>query len=413
MKKIFLFVIIILFSASLLNAAEKLYSGALSGAIDGQMIIGDNTTKELTGKISGSWNATMEDDGSITGSASGTFGSINGNNGISGKFEVNYDPKTMMLTGTWTLPGLTTSNTIQFSIDEFTGKFKGPISGTIPTESGGIPFTGNLTLNFEGYPTELTGSINTGLNVKVGWNVLNSYNSQSCGNSYVTDENGKVAGKWEVNILPDQSITGSANGIFKGTATLNLSLSDECIAPELSSLVSSAQGFFTLPPISLSFPYYGTWSGELQGSMQDGLFFGGAWTETYDSANYNSYGEGFENINISNFTPADQSSSKFGGSIVINIDLNNMTDTLIPVNGTIKGGGKTTVNLKELAQEQGICEQYSSLLSQFSADSAIPTAIITLPECAQDGNICNCLPETVEVNWWLDNASINGDMTFQ
>ncbi len=419
MRKILLSLFILMNFISYLNAQSTLYSGALTGELKGQITVGE-TTKDLNGKVSGEWSASMEDNGSITGSAKGTFGAISGDEGISGSFQVNYDPVTMTLNGTWTLPGLKTPNTISFSIDKFTGQFKGPISGTIPTKDGGVPFSGTLTLNFQGYPKILTGNVNTGLNVKVGWAVLDSNNTMSCGSNYVTDDQGKVAGKWQVQIFTDQSITGKADGIFKGTAQLNLDLTNECVLPsDLSTLIALAESFFPdLSSVKLTFPYFGTWTGELQGSMESGLFFGGSWTETYDSENYNSYGEGFENINISNYTPADENTGKFGGSIIINIDLNNTTATYIPVNGKIQGGGETSVNLRELSREQGICDKYNALMSQFSkydntySASAIPTTQLTIPDCAKTGDVCNCLPTSVKVRWWVEDASIDGKLTW-
>ena len=399
------FILIMFLFSAILHAETKILSGALSGKIEGTINVSDNLTKELNGKISGEWSAKIYDDGSLSGEANGSFGSLGDNDsyGLSGTFNVKYDPKSKKLIGTWNLPGLNDNNTIEFSVNEFTGKFEGPVEGKIPTKDGGLEFNGKIILDFTSLPLEMSGSVDTGLNIKVGWRVLN-FQAGTCQEGYVTDKNGIVKGKWNVNIDPDQNITGNANGVFQGIAKLSLNITSSCISNGLSQLISMGSLLnISIPPLTLNFPYYGTWMGTLQGNMEQGLYFGGSWTESYDEIFYNSMGTGFENIDIGKYKPLD-SSKKFGGSVKINIDVSNASPTIIPITGTIEGGGSANVHLKDLARQQGICTKYSSVLSLAPKEM--------LPECVKNGDICDCLPDYVTVEWWLEETSLKGNLGF-
>ncbi len=419
MKKIILLVVGILLLFTLSGFSEtQVLSGGLTGSIKGYM----NSTTPMEGSLTGDWNAKVEDNGNVTGHAKGKFGLFDSQNkkGFSGSFSVDYNPVTQTLTGYWLLPGSSSNNTISFSVDQFTGKFSGPIKGVIPTENGGMPFEGTITLDFQGFPTDLNGKVDAKLGVQVAWEPISVDGKiVSCAmgnNNYVTDDNGKVAGKWDVNIAPDQTLSGSAEGIFSGTADLTFSLNDTCIVPELATFMSLATtyGGSSVPTsVSFKFPYYGTWLGTLQGSMATSLFFGGSWTESYDSTTYNSYGVGFENVDISLLSNKVTGGDVFGGSLKINIDVSNATEFSIPITGEIHGGGTVFVNLQKFAKEQGVCEQFNSLLSQFSGFS-LPTTIptsISLPECAKNGDVCNCLPTEIKVKWWVQNTSLSGNMS--
>ncbi len=404
MKKMIFTIIVLFLLHSPLFSAAKLLNGVLKGKVQGSISISDNLTIQLFGKLSGTWEAKLNDDGSISGNASGSFGAIdaNGTYGFSGTFNVRYDPKTQKLVGTWTVPGLGEENSIEFSVDEFTGKFKGPISGKVPTSSGGADFKGFIYLDFSGFQTELTGSVDASLRVKVHWKLLNT--DSACTEGYVADPNGIVKGKWHVNIASDQSLTGEASGVFSGIALLNLDVSNPCISRELSTLASLAGTMgmsISIPPVSLKFPYYGTWMGTLQGDIANGFYFGGSWTESYDEQFYQSMGAGFEDIDISEYEP-ENPTGKFGGSVRIDIDVSNATETVIPINGLVEGGGTANVNLKKLAQQQGICTEYSALIQK------IPSTF--LPGCLASGNICDCLPDYVTVQWKLKSIDLEGSL---
>ena len=418
MKRIIFLTVTFLLVFALNGFSEtQVLNGALTGKITGNMTLTDNSTVPMDGNLSGEWNAKIEDNGNVTGHASGTFGILDSdNNGFSGTFSVDYDPVTQTLTGYWSLPGLSENNTISFSIDEFTGKFSGPISGTIPTKDGGMKFSGNIYLDFEGFPTELNGKVDAKLGVQVAWQPVSvDGEPASCSmgnNNYVTDDNGKVAGKWNVNISPDQTLSGSADGTFSGTADLTFTLSDTCIVPNLASLISLATTYLgnSMPQsISFKFPYYGTWNGVLLGDMATSLLFGGSWTESYDDDTFNSYGTGLENVDMSLLSNKVTGSDVFGGSLEIDIDVSNASQFSLPITGEIHGGGTVTVNLQEMAKEQGICSQYNALLSQFSGFS-LPTSLISLPSCATSGDVCNCLPTDIKVKWWLQSSSLSGSM---
>ena len=434
MKHLLLVSLFLLMASTCLAQAK--WEGALKGSIEGEVRISDNMTKTLSGNISGKWQAVTHEDGTISGNATGSFGALDNaaDYGFSGRFEVTYDSATNRLTGTWSMPGLAEHNEIAFDIDEVAGKIEGPINGKVHTERGPLDFSGKINLELLGLSQELRGTVNGGLSIRIGWEAMGR-DSSSCGEGAVQDDHGILKGNWHATINDDRTISGEANGIFQGTATLSVTPKDTpCIAPELTNLLNMGGLGIDIPPIIVNFPYYGTWSGTLSGDPVQGFYFGGSWTESYDHEHYNSFGAGFQEMSFT----TDGIQEGLGGNIKIAIEPGESFP--FPISGSVKGGGTVEVNLREMAREQGICTRYKDLFNQLppitrsNAQQGPPYSMYKdlfdqlptddfmngnnqfdqlpldfMPECVSNGDICDCLPEFITVNWWTEEVNISGE----
>ncbi len=239
-------------------------SGALGGSFTGTVQLPDNTTSEIVGNVSGSWDASMDDAGNIAASASGMFGA----DGMGASFQVSYDSARQQFRGYWGGASVEIMSDPIIFISRTNGdtvNFVAPITGRIPTEDGGLPFEGEVELEFLPPPEAsaqglVTGTFTADISYEVSGSmvvpVVGSYPVNVSGTS---PSQGQVTGQWDATYAGGV-VTGGASGVFSGTVPVS---------------VSTPVG-----PYNINVPYSGNWQGTLGLSGQT-ILFEGSWEEPH------------------------------------------------------------------------------------------------------------------------------------
>ncbi len=234
--------------------------GAVGGTFSCTVKMKDGTTKQLNGKIHGSWDADMDSSGNIVATVKGMFGA----DGISGSFETSYDSSTGKLTGNWgNSSDVILSNPLTFVIEKGPGiHFKAPISGIAPTSDGGVPFEGEITVDLLGLTdASLGGEVSGTFNTDIQYQIKGTYSvlgvDMPVNLSETSSTSGSVSGTWEVSSA-SSTFTGKASGKFSGS---------------INATLSTPAG-----PYPIKMPYSGSWKTVL-GSSGNSIAFEGSWVE--------------------------------------------------------------------------------------------------------------------------------------
>ncbi len=235
--------------------------GTIDGSFTGTIKMKDGSLKQISGSVTGSWDADMDNAGNIAASAQGSFGA----DGISGDFQVSYDSATGQLIGSWgDASGDILSNPIVFTMKQGTGaiSFSAPINGVVPTADGGLPFDGEININLLGLPNgnvegPVDGTFSTNISYKVTGSMDIGGFDVPVNISGNVPTSGNVSGTWQVSSA-NGNLTGKASGKFSGM-----------IATSVNTLVG---------PYPVKIPYSGTWN-VILGTSGNDITFQGSWFE--------------------------------------------------------------------------------------------------------------------------------------
>ena len=277
--------------------------GTVGGVFTGTVQM-PGSSKQVSGDISGSWDAKIDAAGNLAATAQGTFGADD----ISGVFEASYNPATGQLRGSWgDTEGDIFSHPLTFVPQGDGIHFSAPITGLIPTSDGGLPFEGQIQLELLRLPEAsasgtVDGTFSADIAYTVNGSVLYSGVQIPVNLADTIPTSGQVSGSWRATSTCGTA-TGEANGQFSGTI-------DTSVATPIGS-----------HPIHI--PYSGNWQGDLSVSGTT-ITFAGSWLEPHIQA-------------------MGSADSSFGGGFGISLD-NSSGTWPIPITFTCPPSGGTYVD---------------------------------------------------------------------
>jgi len=262
-----LFLSCFLFLSSMAVAAPS--TGSFTGSIHGPVTDANGVTQQLNGSVDATVAITTAANGSpaatITGTASSNVGL-----GVSVSFTATYNPATNALTGTYSDAGSATSNPIVFTFNGVGGalSWSATISGTAPSPSGPLPYTGliiDISLSTNAiYPGATLPAAQTFTGPLAGPPLTVNVPLGAPINQTITIAP-VISGSWTATAVPQMNGTVSFTGTVSG------------------SLATTAPTIVTVPtlggPINIPVSINATFNGNLFTNAAGALEFQGNWVD--------------------------------------------------------------------------------------------------------------------------------------